>query len=474
MIKKYIIIIFIFITFIFVFSQWSIPVRIWQYSLAYFQPNAAHSLISDTLGNVHIIWYDASKDAYDCIKKTMFDDTLWVYTSSFLDDQISSDVDNYYGLSWMPTLSVEPDGKCLAVWEDRRTGSFELYSKYFNGTLWSPQIAVTNNFDSYTWFPKLYYSNSRHNLVFMDDSTHYFNIYYTYFDTMFQTKENITDTNKNCISPDIYSYPDGEISVIFTMESNGNQALYNVRNSGAGWSEFIEVISMSSNIYYPNLISDGADEFALFTSNLSGISNLFISKFNGSGWNNYEMLSDARSNVYYPAGVMIEGKIRIVYVSDENQYGNLYTILYNPLTKSIEEKTVLASHEHGYIMLPQIAVDSGGDVYVVYIVNDETRVDSFQTNDIWWTRLPNVKTQINEGERPYSIDRTNKGYMITFDDNDYYCVSIMDKAGRKIFKKNNVNRELLITKKDILRNDIYFILIEKENSKYTEKIVWLK
>ena len=472
MIRKIFLLILFLLIFISVFSQWTSPVDIWPYSMAYFQPNAAHSLVSDTLGNVHIAWYDASRDAYGCIKKTRFDGTDWIYTSSIFDD--SSGGTGYYALSWMPTLSVEPDGKCLLVWEDYRTGSFELYGKYFDNTIWSSQITVTNTFESYTWFPKLYFADERHNLVFIDDSSGYFNVYFTYFDTMFQTKVDITDTNQNCISPDLFVYPDGEKSVLFTTEFNGSQALYNVRNSGAGWSDFIKVAELSSNIYYPNIISDGADEYAIFTSELSGVSDLFISQFSKTSWSGYTILSDTRSNIYNPAGVMQNGKVRIVYVSDENQYGNLYSILYNPSTKEIEEKTLLASHEHGYITLPQIVLDSRGDIHVVYIVNDDTPISPTQTNDIWWVRLPHTKIFSTSKEKPYIASMTYKGYIISFNDEESYNVTVMDKAGRKIFEKNDVVRQLIITNKELKRNDIYFMLIENKNSKYGEKIVWLR
>ncbi|MGE3062610.1 MAG: hypothetical protein AB7T10_03155 [bacterium] len=472
MIKKIFLLILFPLTFISVFPQWSSPVDIWPYSMAYFQPNAAHTLAADTLGNVHITWYDASKDAYNCIKKTKYDGTDWLYTSSFLDDPPGGT--GYYALSWMPTISVEPDGKSLVVWEDYRTGSFELYSKYFNNSLWSSQITVTNTFNSYTWFPKLCYGNKKHHLVFMDDSTGYFNIYYTYFDTIFQQKVNITPLENNCISPDIFAYQDGEVSVIYSTETDGYQVLYNVRNTGSGWSSPLIVADPAANAYCPNLISNGADEYAIFTANISGVTDLFVSKFNGFSWGVEVLLSDTRSNISHPAGIMTGGKLRLVYVSDENQYGNLYTILYNPFTGVIEEKTLLASHLHGYIVLPQIIEDANGNIHVVYIVNDDTPVNENQTNDIWWTKLPPAKKEIAQKEKPYKASLTYKGCLLTFKDENMYRVSMVDKLGRKLFERENVNNEIVISKDLMQRNDIYFLLIESGESKYGEKILWIR
>ncbi|MDD3803519.1 MAG: hypothetical protein PHW02_03915 [bacterium] len=472
MIKKTFILILLSVIFITAFSQWTAPVEIWPYTMAYFQPNAAHSLVADTMGNVHITWYDWSKDAYGCIKKTRYDGTDWLYTSSFLDDAAAGT--GYYALSWMPTLSVEPDGKCLVVWEDYRTGSFELYSKYFNNSLWSSQITVTNTYDSYTWFPKLYYKAGRHHLVFMDDSTGFFNIYYTYFDSLFQQKVNITQMESNCISPDIFAYSDNDVSVIYTSEKDGYQTLYNVRKNGGVWEESFEAINLSANINSPNLISDSASEYVLFSANRSGTDNLYVSRFNSVSWDDEVLVSDTRSNSYYPAGIVSGGKLYIVYVSDENQYGNLYFIVYNPATKKVEEKTLIASHQKGYITLPQIAKDSRGDVHVVYIVNDETPVNEDQTNDIWWTKLPHVKNQMANSDKPYKTDFTYKECRLLFDDGSAYKVKVIDKLGRDLLSKENVTGTIVIKEDVLSRNDVYFILIESAGAKYSERILWVR
>lgn len=472
MFKKTFILILLLITSICAFSQWSSPVEIWPYSMAYFQPNAAHSLVADTLGNVHITWYDYSKDAYGCIKKTRFDGTDWLYTSSFLDDAAGGT--GYYALSWMPTISVEPDGKCLVVWEDYRTGSFELYAKYYNNIIWSSQMTVTNDLETYTWFPKLKFAGGKHHLIFMDDSTGWFNIYYTSFDSSFQLKTDITPIEANCINHDIAAYDDGEVSVIYTSAKDGYQTLYNVRMISGAWGSPFPAADLSADISSPNLISDGVNEYALFAANVSGVNDIFVSKYNGSSWDGEVLISDTRSNSYYPAGIMVDGKIRIVYVSDENQYGDLYYVVYNPSTGKVEERTLLASHFHGYITLPQIEMDSRGDVHVVYTVNDETPVNQDQTNDIWWTRLPHAKGDYAGSDFSFKTEVTYKGCLLTFTDDYGYRVIVSDKIGRTLFKGVSSDGEILIPDNAFERNDVYFISAEGRSTRKGGKILWIK
>ncbi len=472
MVKK-IILSFIFYTSIkiLIFSQWSNQIKIWEWGVAYFQPNASHLFVSDTLGNLHLGWYDTSGDVYYCIRKQKFNGSEWVYDGTRYDQPESGS--NYYRFSWMPTLSMDEDGRFLFIWESRQDGNFNLFGRYFDGSLLSSIFQITAT-SSNTWFPKSFYRNHKHHFIFLDDSTGVFNIYYSFFNSTVNTFERLTNSNVNCVNTDFFVYPNDDISIIYTKERDGYQNLYNLRRINNEWQNENLVFGISSDVYYPNLISDGFNEFILFTLFTNGLNQLYITRYLNGNWTTPKLLSDGNANIYYPTGVIKNGKIHILYVSDTYFFGDLYHLIYDFNNEKIEEKNLIAHHDTSFIMTPQVTLDKNGNVHVIYILNDETPQSSNWPNNIYWLYYTASKDEFNfSKEKPYSILKDSKNVTINFKKAQEYTVSVYNISGT-LLKKFKVNSPTFIFEFSKHHSGIYFITVGNDEYIWKEKIVVIK
>ncbi len=462
----------LFVQFIFVFSQWTSPVKIWEYGLAYFQPNSSHLFVKDTLGNLHLGWYDTSSDVYFCIRKQKYDGNVWVYDGTRYDKPESGT--GYYLLSWMPTLSVDENGRFLFLWESRQDGNFNIMGRYFNGSLLSSvfQVSFTS---SYSWFPKSFYRNNKHHFIYCDDSTGVFNIYYGYFDSLVHTPSNITNSDENCLNYDFYVYPNEDISIIYTKNRNGYQNLYNKRRISNVWQDEILMFDFSSDVFYPNIISDGQKEFAVFTLMSNGLSQLYISKYSSGIWSTPKLLSDGNCNVYYPTGVILNDKLHLFYVSDNYFYGELFDLVYDIQKDAIDSIKLIAHHDTSFIVTPQSIVDNNENIHLVYILNDKTPQSENWPNNIYWTYFQNTKKYDDkkDDKKPYSLAKYQKKLVFDFINVGNYCISIYDMSGKIVGNFSCYSKSFTLDYSNF-KSGIYFLTIKEGEKRWKEKIFNIK
>ncbi|MDI6700579.1 MAG: T9SS type A sorting domain-containing protein [bacterium] len=459
---------------IFIFAQWTEPVKIWKYGVAYFQPNASHLFVKDTLGNLHLGWYDTSKDVYFCIRKQRYDGNQWFYDGTPYDQPETGT--GYYLLSWMPTLSVDEDGRFLFLWESRQDGNFNIMGRYYDGSLLSSvfQVSFTS---SYSWFPKSFYRNNKHHFIYSDDSTGVFNIYYGYFDSLVHTPSNITNSDKNCLNYDFYVYPNEDISIIYTKNRNGYQNLYNKRRISNVWQNENLIFSFSSDVYYPNIISDGEKEFAVFTLISNGLSQLYLSKYLNGVWSTPKLLSDGNYNIYYPTGVILNDKLHLFYVSDSYFYGELFDLVYDIQKETVDSIKLIAHHDTSFIVTPQCIVDDNQNIHLVYILNDKTPPPNSgdSPNDIYWTYLQNSKK--NDGKKdnkkPYSLIKYQSKLVFDFINSDIYYLSIYDVSGKTVGSFSCSSKRFTLDYSKF-KSGIYFITVKEGDKRWKEKIFNIK
>ncbi|MEO0288659.1 MAG: T9SS type A sorting domain-containing protein [candidate division WOR-3 bacterium] len=470
--KKIFYLLFPLITFVFVFPQWKTPVKIWEYGLAYFQPNASHLLVKDTLGNLHLGWYDTSKDVYFCIRKYKYDGNEWLYDGIVYDKPESGT--GYYLLSWMPTLSVDEDGRFLFLWESRQDGNFNIFGRYFNGVLLSSIFQVTNT-TSNSWYPKSFYRNKKHHFIYCDDSTGVFNIYYGYFDSTIHTPSNITNSDKSCLNYDFYVYPNEDISLVYTKINNGYQNIFNKRRVNNLWQNEISIFSLTADIYYPNIISDGQNEFVVFTILLNGLSQLYISKYSNGIWSTPKLLSDDNSNIYYPTGLILNNKIHLFYVSDNYYYGELYELVYDISNEVVDSIKLIARHDTSYIATPQCILDKDENIHLVYILNDKTPASSFWPNNIYWTYYTDSKKySMNEDyKKPYKLSKEKTKMVFDFINQGNYRISVYDVSGKMVDKYSVYSKKFILDQSKF-KTGIYFLTVEEGEKRWKEKFYNLK
>ncbi|MFO8062344.1 MAG: hypothetical protein R6U31_05405 [bacterium] len=449
--------------YVFLIAQWTGPFRIGGYASSFFPPVMLNSFVSDNNGNSYLVWHDNSADFYFNISMKEYDGSAW-QPGQRIDDPLNGQGD--YGLSWMPSISVSPDGKYLIAWEDYRTGNFEIHSKYYNGLDIPSQIQVTSD-SSYCWYPKLLYGAGAHHLFYISNKTGYFNIYHSIFDSSWQTAKRITDMNFNILDFHYTVNADSSIDLVFTVQ-NGNYAnLYGVSYDGSVWGNAVPLIEEDYNIYNPVILTGDTMSIIIFKSEEEGISRIMGMKNNGLTPGNPVPLSDNYSNAMYPSGFTADSTVYLYYVSDESPTGIFKERQFKVSDMSMISDTDLLKEKGGEIYYPQSTINSSGDIVIAFMCADT--IHSTTPNTVYYMKYSNAKKS-KTTQKPY-VYNERSGKLI-FDNDDMYNIRIISKTGRIIMEQSGIT-EIFELKKYGINRDIYFMIISDNKNRFTEKILWL-
>jgi len=460
--KLFLLILFV-LSAITVFTDWSDPQIVWLYGNCYYPPVMSNSLSGDNSGNIYTVWYDLSMDFYMNITMREHNGSSW-QPYQRVDDPLNGQGD--YGLSWMPSISVSPDGKYLIAWEDYRTGNFEIHSKFYNGVDVPSQIQLTAD-SSYCWYPKLQYANGKHHLFYMSDKTGYFNIYHASFDSSWSSMESVTAQNKDILDFHYHVTQDSTILMVYTSFIDNNIGLFAKIYDNGLWSDPQALINSQYNIFTPVVVYDGLSFYIMFKSHEEGISRIGIIKGDGFYWDNPHIISPNYCNAYYPSGFVDDSVFYAYYVTDDIPTGVIRETKFNKNSFSIFEDNQLIKEKGGEIYYPQTCVDSDGDINLLFVCTD-TIHGTYPATLFFMENVNGVK--MDTDIKPYKFNLHMKS--LVFSDNERYDVKIIDKTGRTIHTALNVKNSISFEKVS-LKNDIYYLLIKSEKNKFTEKILWL-
>lgn len=453
-------------------AQWtaSLAVSNTPYGNSYLTPYGTKSFISDSTGASHLVYYNNGNDAYFGIYYKRYNGVSWEGKQRLDDAAPGGDVAGYYAISWMPGISVEPAGNKMVVWEDYRTGDFELFAKYYNGSLWSSQMQITSS-GAYSWFPKLQYRNGKHHLFYLDDSTGYFSIYYTYYDSAWAVPVDITDSTEHVVSHSFYVMADNTISLAYTIIEDGYYALYNRRYNGA-WTDPVSVYKPTGDVSSPFVISDDSREFIIFTANVNGISQLYITSYSGISWSVPEQISDNNSNIYSPQAVIKGDTVHIVCISDYFVNGAVQHYKYSVSNKDVSVTTA-AYRSGGISSVPNITKDYNSRIHMVFVCDDGTMDPASALYPQTIYHCYYVDGSFSKSDNvPYSISY-EPGRLTLSPYEGIDAFTLIDKTGRTVFTSGPLYTETELGKY-LKRNDIYFIKILSGGRQYSEKILWLE
>ncbi len=442
-----------------------------NYGNSYLNPFSTRSFVSDSTGASHLVYYNNGNDAYFGIYYKKLNGGVWESKQRLDDAAPGGSAAGYYAISWMPALSVEPAGNKMVVWEDYRTGSFELFAKYYNGSLWSSQMQITAS-GAYSWYPKTQYRNGKHHLFYLDDSTGYFNIYYTYYDSVWASPVNISDSALDVQSQTFFVKNDGTVSVAYTVIENGYYALYNKRKSGSVWGNPIAVYKPTGDIESPFLISDDIREFVVFTAMINGISQLYLSRYSGSSWSEPVQISDNNANIYTPQALIKGDTVHITAISDYFINGVVEHYKYSISTGDITVSDA-AYRSGGINSVPNITMDYNSRIHLVFVCSDEVMdpISAKKPQTVYYSYyLDGGFTK--SSDLPYFINYSS-GRIVINPVRTIEKMTILDKTGRTVYSTGGVYSETDVSAY-LNRSDIYFLRIKGDGKEYSEKILWIK
>ncbi|MFA5033349.1 MAG: T9SS type A sorting domain-containing protein [bacterium] len=220
------------------------------------------SMVCDTKGALHIVW---EKD-YE-IHYRKFDVTLST------DTKISNS--NMYAA--YPTIA-EFDAKVFVVWEDLRTGNFEIYLKEFVAQTWQKEIKVTTS-STASIFPSICIDSAGVLHIVWQEEQQYggYKIFYTsYSNGSFGNTIPCVESPGEAISPSIVT-KGNKCWLAWADSRDGGWEIYYKELVNGIWGEDIKLTDSSVNASNPSIAVDNNENlYALFWDTRDGVAKVYF------------------------------------------------------------------------------------------------------------------------------------------------------------------------------------------------------
>ncbi|MHA1377403.1 MAG: hypothetical protein ACTSRG_03365 [Candidatus Helarchaeota archaeon] len=314
------------------------------------------SIAVDGTGNVHVVWHDYTHGEWGTDSEIMYaNHTIagWSNATVISDDGTLWNDDS----SSYPSIAVDGTGNVHVVWQDYTDGEWGTDSEimYANCTAagWSNATVISDN--STLW------------------------------------------NNGSSYNPSVAVDGTGNVHVVWSDYTNGtwgtdSEIMY-VNRTAAGWSN-ATVISDDSTLWnnggsvYPSIAVDSTGNVHVvwsdYTNGTWGTdSEIMYANRTAAGWSNATVISDDGtlwnddSSSYPSIAVDSTGNVHVVWQDyTDGEWGTDSEIMYaNRTAAGWSNATVISDDStlwnNGHSWKPSIAVDSDGNVYVVW--EDDTK-----------------------------------------------------------------------------------------------------
>jgi hypothetical protein len=283
------------------------------------------------------------------------------------------------GYSENPAIAVDSSGNLHVVWSDT-VGSHDLYYKKSTdgGATWTVTKRITWT-SGYSIYPTIAVDSSDNlHLVWRDDTGGNNEIYYkksTDGGVTWTTSQRLTWTSGISWDPAIAISPSGNLHVVWYDGTGGNNEIYYKKstNGGAKWSASQRLTWTSGYSEYPAVLVDSSGNVhVVWQAHIPVNSEIYYKRSTDGGatWTPSQRLT---WNSYYSGSPAIA----------VDSSGNLHVVWYDSATtnfeihyrKSTDGGTTWTPSQRltwtpGYSENPAIAVDSSGNLHVVW--DDDT------------------------------------------------------------------------------------------------------
>ncbi len=287
----------------------------------------------DSKGNVHIVWDDNGDDIY----YSQVDESGSIVVSQKL---ITTSVAGDLKQSNYPCIAADNMGDIWVLWQDNRTGSYEIYYSRStdNGRLWSKDLMFTTADGFESTHPRVaaksYGSSGRVYVTWQDRRNGFaFEVYfrqlsYTSTGTITMTADQIATPSDNFEStqPDILSYRDWIYLAWADMRDGNNEIYFKKSNDmGSTWTGEIPVSNVDGFIsQYPRIASNSTGIHLVWEDFKENNFEVYYKQLEHNLFTSNTLIDIKRlstKDIYdsrYPSIAAEEGKIYVVWQDSGN------------------------------------------------------------------------------------------------------------------------------------------------------------
>jgi predicted neuraminidase len=343
----------------------------------------------DNDDELNVVWNDSSPGNSDIFFSWSKSETnTWTYPVNISNNQSGS---------WNPSIVSDSQDNFYVVWFDNFLGNNNIFFSQSNdeGSTWnSPRNISDGTYDSE--FPEMviddndnlgvvwYYRDGKSYKIWFRDSTD--------LGATWGLHQNISSDLEGMWYPDITSGSDGSIHVVWNGTYPNHHDIWYTRGriGTVNWIEPLNVMSQSPGLsYHPDIAVDNMGTIHVFwhDSYINGLSDFDIhyrrSSDNGLTWSNSQILTATSSESYHPSiATDSAGNLNLVW--QDNVTGN-DDIYFSRSTDSGStwSTPINLSNNTALSASAEIAVDSTGNIHVVWADNSRGVFQIFYCNSIY-------------------------------------------------------------------------------------------
>ena len=243
---------------------------------------SAYPSIAVRNGELHIVWEDYRTGDFEIFYRK--------YSGGWYNvTNLSGDTAN----SRVPVITLTDAGNIFLVWQDDRTGIYEIYCKIYDGENWSAAEKISST-SFYAGFPTIAHLGETVYAVWEEMENNGYELYTsTYYGGNWSSPSRITQSEGMGQNPSISIDPSGILHLVWVDDVVGNFVVYYSRFDGINWSTPIPVTDNAGEALYPQITSDPFGIIHLvWSDNREGNYEIFHKTLVSGVWSEAENVSE--------------------------------------------------------------------------------------------------------------------------------------------------------------------------------------
>ncbi len=194
------------------------------------------AIAADNAGDLHVVWYDERSSDWDVFY--MKYDGAWSP-----DTMISASGDGAY--SALPAIAVDEAFNVHVAWYDSRHGDDEIYYRKFNGSVWEPEVRISNFYGA-SWSPTIAAVGGKVYIAWHDYRYMDYEIFFRAFDgATWGPEERVTHSGGVSGNANLAVDDSGYVHIAWHDDRDGNLEIYYNRHNGTAWTGDLRLTTAS-------------------------------------------------------------------------------------------------------------------------------------------------------------------------------------------------------------------------------------
>ncbi len=196
-------------------------------------------------GTINVVWEDYRTGDFEIFYRK--------FTSSGWGNPINLSGDG--SNSRVPVITVTASGAIFLLWQDDRTGNYEIYCKLNTGGNWGNAEKISSTV-YYAGFPTVAHFGDIVYAVWEQMENNGYELYYSVYTGVWSNPRRITTSEGMSQNPSVAVDASGTVHLVWTEDTGGNFLIYYSFYQNSNWSNPVSITSNPGEAITPQITSD--------------------------------------------------------------------------------------------------------------------------------------------------------------------------------------------------------------------------